>query len=97
MNKREHLLTILMEEASEVAQAASKALRFGLNNISPYNQRSNAENILLELAHVKAALKMLVDNGDLQLDAEKNKLDVSDKIKAVNSMMSYSRGIGILS
>lgn len=35
MNKQEYLLQCLAEEASEVVQAVSKCLRFGLNNEWP--------------------------------------------------------------
>jgi hypothetical protein len=35
MNPTEHLLSCLAEECAEVAQRASKSLRFGLSEVQP--------------------------------------------------------------
>lgn len=66
MNREEHLLTIVMEEAAEVAKAAAKALRFGLGNISPEG-RTNAEAIVEEMIDLKAVMQMLQYGGSLPL------------------------------
>lgn len=59
MTEREHLLTILAEECAEVAQRASKALRFGDDEIQPGQQLTNLERIIDEVIDVVAVLSML--------------------------------------
>ena len=43
------LLTILIEEAAEVQQRATKALRFGVEEVQPGQNYSNAERLALEI------------------------------------------------
>lgn len=45
MKRHEHLLSILAEECCEVGQRVSKALRFGLDEVQPGQDLSNAERI----------------------------------------------------
>ena len=59
------LLIILMEEAAEVIQRASKALRFGVNEIQEGQPLTNAERVVYEMADLDAVLSMLVDRGTL--------------------------------
>jgi hypothetical protein len=66
MNRTEHLLSILAEECVEVAQRATKALRFGLTEIQPGQDKDNAERILVEVADLLATLDMLTEEGHLR-------------------------------
>lgn len=50
MTTKEHLIAILAEEGVEVAQRATKALRFGLTEIQPGQTLNNAERITQEFA-----------------------------------------------
>lgn len=59
MTEREHLLTILAEECAEVAQRASKALRFGETEIQPGQFLTNRERITVEAIDLLAVLSML--------------------------------------
>lgn len=59
MKYKEHLLAIAAEEATEVAHAISKALRFGLDNIGPNTVMTNAEKIADELSDLEGALQEL--------------------------------------
>lgn len=59
MNKTEHLLTCLIEECGEVIHAATKALRFGLDDINPETKHTNAEDITAELIDVGTIQQML--------------------------------------
>lgn len=59
MNRTEILLTCLMEECSEVAQRASKALRFGLEEVQAGQDRNNAERIVEELRDLVAVAFLL--------------------------------------
>lgn len=69
MTKREYLYTVLMEEAAEVSQAASKILRFGEHAYNPADpqQKTNATGLIEEVQHLKAAVEMLEDEGYLQV------------------------------
>lgn len=63
MTRTEHLLTILAEECCEVAQRATKALRFGLDEIQPGQELSNAARINGELLDLFAVCEMLGSSG----------------------------------
>lgn len=85
MNKQEHLLSILAEECAEVAHRASKALRFGLDEIQPGQSLSNKERIELELADLMAVVALLdftIRRKDALLKKEKieNFLRLSKKL-----------------
>lgn len=61
MNRREHLLTIIAEECVEVAQRATKALRFGLFEVQQGQELNNLERLRGELADLLGALELLED------------------------------------
>ena len=60
MNKREHLLTCLIEECAEIQKTATKALRFGLDDHAP-DGPLNSESIAHEIADLLAIVEMLED------------------------------------
>lgn len=57
------LLTILAEECCEVGQRVSKALRFGIDEIQPGQDLTNAERIMLELGDIFAVMEKLEQHG----------------------------------
>lgn len=59
MTPADHLLTVLMEECSEVIQPASKAIRFGLTSRNPNTQIENREAIIQEYYDIVATIEML--------------------------------------
>jgi hypothetical protein len=59
MNRIEHILTIIAEECNEVAQRATKALRFGLLNIEEGQKFTNLARITQEYTDLVATLEML--------------------------------------
>ena len=61
MNRTEHLLTCLAEEAAEVAHRVSKALRFGLDEVQPGQKLTNAQMIEQELNDLIAVADMLME------------------------------------
>lgn len=69
MTKREYLYTVLMEEAAEVSQAASKILRFGEQAYDPadIDKKTNATSLIEEIQHLKAAVEMLESEGYLAM------------------------------
>ena len=95
MNAEQYLLGCLAEECAELAQAASKAVRFGLDVRWPGKPTVNREDIAAEFNDVLGVLELmeescarfpgLFDRGDVL--AKKNKL---------MAMMKYSRERGRL-
>lgn len=59
MSRDEHLLTIVAEECNEVAQRATKALRFSLEEIEPGQEHTNKERLFQEFGDLVAVLRML--------------------------------------
>lgn len=92
MNRTEHLLSCLAEECAEVAQRATKAQRFGMDEIQPGQDLSNRERLSQELSDLVAVVDMLgfaihvIYNEDA-LDAKKRK---------VENCMRYAEGQGAL-
>ena len=64
------LLIILAEECNEAAARASKALRFGLNEVQPGQNATNAERIGHELQDVATLVSACVEAGILSVDLE---------------------------
>ena len=89
MNRTEHLLVKLMEECCEVAQEASKASIFGLQEVMSGQPLTNRERVMKELNDVWALCEMLsltvVDRA--AIDTKKAK---------VEKYMEYARSIGTL-
>ena len=92
MNKTEYLLTVLMEECAEVAQRASKAIRFTLEEIQPGMhegyQDTNKRRLERELGDLLAVMQEL----GLTIHEE----DVLLKLKKLDKYMDYSRKLGTL-
>ena len=61
MNNKEHLLLCLMEEAAEITQAASKCLRFGVDD--KYLCCTNLENLIYEFNDMLAVIEELRQEG----------------------------------
>jgi NTP pyrophosphatase (non-canonical NTP hydrolase) len=97
MNRIEHLLTIATEECAEVQQAATKALRFGLEegkDCSAFEHGSNVERLRYELNDLIAVVEMLESEGlNLSPDYESRKA----KKEKVERYLLYSKECGTLS
>lgn len=65
------LLIRLMEEAGEVVQAASKAIRFGLDSHGTYSEISNFEAICAEAVDVQLLVEELKRRQDLRWHRER--------------------------
>ena len=61
MTRQEHLITLIAEEAVEVAQRATKALRFGLTDPAgtQEGEDTNKQRLLKEYGDLMAAMRML--------------------------------------
>lgn len=84
----DHVLTILAEEAVEVAQRATKAIRFGLEEIQPGQADDNKRRLERELADLMAVAGLL----GLEVREE----DKAAKLRKVDAFMAYSRSKGKL-
>jgi len=88
MTETEHILTILAEECAEVAQRASKAIRFGLHEIQPGQSDDNLRRLereFSELYEVASMLRLKIREEDRIAKREKLKM-----------YMDYAREIGTL-
>lgn len=61
MNRKEHLLSCLAEECAEIGHRASKALRFGLDDVEPGQELTNAQQIRKELDDLSVIVQMLCE------------------------------------
>lgn len=96
MTRQEHLLVIVMEEASEVAKAAAKALRFGLQNRSTDpSMRTNAEAIEAEMMDLRAVIGMLETAKALAPPLEGRRL-MNAKVEKVLKYLEVSKEKGTL-
>lgn len=98
MNEEEYLLVCLMEEASEIAQAAAKSIRFGLDDTHPNRPTENNElDLLTEFYQLLTVMELLQENNLIQ----KISTDQIQKIKAkkkrkLTEYMKYSKDKGKL-
>lgn len=89
------LLLKLAEEASEVAQRASKAIQFGLGEVQPGQELDNADRLTGEVIDFLAVLDMLVDRGMIVLPGEGEfRVRVREKNAKIlkYARMSHQRG-----
>lgn len=86
MNREEYLLDCLSEECAELAQVASKSLRFGLNNKVPgtKEEKTNTDDLITEYLQIVAVIEMLQEIGSIPVidyrKATKIKKKKKDKV-----------------
>jgi len=96
MTETEHILTCLSEECGEVIQAASKALRFGLNNKNPKTGVINKDHLIAEITDVVAVINILVERGILDDDKIMNENALEAKAKKLNNYLIYAKDVGAI-
>lgn len=90
MKQFENILVTVSEECAEIAQATSKALRFGLENYHPDNPDvTNADDILYEYIQLSALIELLQKDGKLPT-WEKFTVDTIKRNK-INNVEKYQR------
>lgn len=94
MNRKEHLFTIISEECNEVGQRASKALRFGVNEVQPGQELTNAQRLIYEFSDLMAVMEMLVDEGHLPYVFDR--IMIEKKKKKIEEYIQYSKIMGTL-
>ena len=93
MNKIEYLLTVLSEECSEVPHRATKAQRFGLEEIQPGQHKTNVERLQEEINDLMGAIEELQAAG---VDIVFNVKAIERKKAKIRKFMDYSRECGCL-
>ncbi len=94
MDRIEHLFTILGEEGAEITQRTSKVNRFGIKEVQPGQEKTNAQRVVEEYADVLAVAEMLQDEGVIELTGIGKLMDAK-KIK-VEKFLEYSAKQGTL-
>ena len=61
--REREILTILIEEAAEVQQRATKLLRFGRDEVQPGQELTNAERLSREIGDMEVMIGMAADIG----------------------------------
>lgn len=90
MTRTDHLLDILIEECAEVIQRATKAKRFGLEEVQPEQPLTNNQRIVYELNDVLAVAEMLLGPSWDDNDA------IIAKRRKVEHFLEYSKECGTL-
>jgi hypothetical protein len=97
MTKREYLLICLMEEAAEVAQAASKCIRFGDDGTWPGYDGSCIVRLARELIDFMVVSEMASSTiAPLDLPDPELMARVKAKHEKLEAMMQRARELGIL-
>ena len=92
MTITDHLLVLLAEEAGEVTQAATKALRFGLNDFNPKTEIINKDNIIFEFNDLLAVMELLNDNNSIETVIDRGLIE-QKKLK-ISKYMEQSKEKG---
>ncbi|MBQ0600896.1 hypothetical protein J7S78_13945 [Klebsiella oxytoca] len=92
MTETQYLLDVLSEECNEIAVRASKAIRFGLEEIQPGQTLTNAQRLALELDDLYGAIEMLNEKHPGTYIPNRDNIDAK-KVK-VSKFMKYSELCG---
>ncbi|MFW3653520.1 hypothetical protein [Vagococcus fluvialis] len=98
MDITNYLLVCLMEESAEIAQAAAKSIRFGLDDSHPERVgETNEDDLLEKLYQCIAVVEMLQENKNLKtLTNEEIQCIKNKKKEKMIKYMSYSKEKGQL-
>lgn len=97
MNRLDHLLWHVSEEASEVAKNASKAARFGLSSVAEGRSTSNADRLVHEYLQLVAAMEMLESEGHVKLpQVSEQRRVIEAKKEKFEGFLAVSRAAGRL-
>ena len=93
MDLENYLLVCLMEEASEITQAAAKSIRFSLDDHHPEREnQTNEDELLEEFYQCITIVEMLQEKNILkELSEEKIQCIKKNKKDKVIKYMSYSK------
>lgn len=95
MKREDHLLVILAEEAAEIVQDTTKALRFGLDEVYQVTGLSNRDRLINECNDLLAVIEMLQADGTLP-KVIVDRIKVEKKKAKVEQYLRYSEELGRL-
>ena len=95
MNRVNYLLECASEECAEVIQRISKALRFGLNEIQPGQELTNAQRLEYELHDLYAIIDLIAQEGIISKYINDEAIDA--KQEKVEKYYNYSKELGVVS
>lgn len=91
MDKRQvYLLATIAEEAGEIAQAAGKCLRFGLNDKHPKNGGTAIENLAGEITDLLGAYELLMNERGLTIPPVGQEDQIDEKKKKMEKWWRYA-------
>lgn len=97
MNRLQFLLNLVAEECTEVGQRASKAIRFGLNEVQKGQDLNNKERLHLELTDLVAVISILNNEFDFKFTYFNIDWDaVSKKKDKIEEFYEYSKQCGMI-
>jgi hypothetical protein len=91
LSRLDYCLVHLIEEASEIQKAATKALRFGIDHIDTKNGKTNKDNIVAEMYDLGGIKRILESEFNFPLPDERF-ID-SQQIKG-EQMFEYAKSLG---
>lgn len=92
MNTNEYLLTQAASECMEVAHRITKALHFGLQEVQPGQNFTNAERIVAEYVELLAVMQELHDKKLITLPHPVQIIELkAEKVQRVYKFMNYAR------
>lgn len=93
MNELEYLLTCVSEEAVEISQRCTKAMRFGIDEVQPGQAFTNEERLWSKVTDLQGTLEKLIElRGGGNISRE----NVDAKKIRIDHFMRYSRSLGCL-
>lgn len=98
MDMTEYLLTLITEEALEIAHRATKASRFGLDEVQPGQDQTNTQRMVGEYVDLVTTFMLLEQHlGVTLLPSGTERREMIDaKIEKIQKFMEYSRQLGVL-
>lgn len=99
MNEEQFLLTLMAEEAVEIAQRATKAIRFGLDEVQSGQDLTNRQRLMLEIFDFLTILELTEADLGLLTDEDKSNFGkhAYEKSIKINKYYEYSKELGCVS
>jgi hypothetical protein len=94
MTKEQLLLTILGEECNETAQRASKAIRFGMDEVQEGQSLTNAQRIIYEFNDIVGTMEFLY--GERLIPNPYDTVAAGLKKVKIQKWLDYSKECGVL-
>lgn len=94
LDQTQYLLIKASEESTEVAQACTKALTFGLYSKIPGHESTHVQDILHEFYELDAVIEELQSLGIIPSITKAEELEI--KAEKKRKMKKYMKGYGVI-